>query len=473
MENSAELTPQIFQEYIHEALRAWHVVGDKGNSLLNFLMLVKQQRKRDADDHSLAALRRATNQVILDGLETLAERDPEGEKILRERFLNKDTIGAVAFRRNLSQDQINRQQREAISNLSEILRNRELKLREKRAWMLEGKLPPPSYDRLVGCNQAVETLVEQIQRTGPPWIFNVVGLGGIGKTSIADAVTRRILQDFYFDEVVWLRADPQILSTTVSDPAFSFQKVMSRLADEFIPPTTSPLARQEEVRHLLKTTPCLVILDNLEAESEVSYLIEQLRNLSGPSKFLLTSRIQPKGLSGVFIMPVDELSLEDADELIRHYADIRNVPHLADASKSDLQSIYDLVGGNPLGLRLVVELSFTWPLSKILEDLIQVPPGMIEELYRRIYQKVWLILTPPARQLLQTMPLVATNGATFEHLMAASELSEAEFFSAVTELSSRSLLEVRGSLHEKRYGIHRLTETFLRADIIHWPEMNT
>ena len=36
-------------------------------------------------------------------------------------------------------------------------------------------------------------------------------------------------------------------------------------------------------------------------------------------------------------------------------------------------------------------------------------------------------------------------------------------------LRNRSLLEVRGTIQAKRYGIHRLTETFLRTEIIHWP----
>jgi hypothetical protein len=29
---------------------------------------------------------------------------------------------------------------------------------------------------------------------------------------------------------------------------------------------------------------------------------------------------------------------------------------------------------------------------------------------------------------------------------------------------------VRGTIQEKRYGVHRLTETFLRTEIIDWPE---
>ena len=49
-------------------------------------------------------------------------------------------------------------------------------------------------------------------------------------------------------------------------------------------------------------------------------------------------------------------------------------------------------------------------------------------------------------------------------------LDEAAFWPAVQELRARSLLEVRGSLDEKRYGIHRLTQSFVRTEIAHWPD---
>lgn len=68
------------------------------------------------------------------------------------------------------------------------------------------------------------------------------------------------------------------------------------------------------------------------------------------------------------------------------------------------------------------------------------------------------------------MPLVSETGATLDYLQALSGLGEEQLWPALHELRQRSLLEVRGSLHEKRYGIHRLTDSFLRTEIVHWPE---
>jgi len=66
------------------------------------------------------------------------------------------------------------------------------------------------------------------------------------------------------------------------------------------------------------------------------------------------------------------------------------------------------------------------------------------------------------------MPLIAEAGALPEQMRAISNLSEERFWPAVSELISRSLLEIKGTIHERRYGIHRLTETFLRTEIIGW-----
>ena len=84
--------------------------------------------------------------------------------------------------------------------------------------------------------------------------------------------------------------------------------------------------------------------------------------------------------------------------------------------------------------------------------------------------EAWQKLTPEGQALLQAMPLVAEPGAKPEQMRAISDLPEKGFWPAVTELFSRSLLEARGNIQERRYGIHRLTETFLRTEIIHWPE---
>jgi hypothetical protein len=133
--------------------------------------------------------------------------------------------------------------------------------------------------------------------------------------------------------------------------------------------------------------------------------------------------------------------------------------------------IHGLTGGNPLAIKLVVSLAAVLSLPQVLKDLMRSRPGPVEEMYRHIYLAAWQTLSPPARCLLQAMPLVAESGGQPEQLQAISRLSNQELWPAISELASRSLLEVRGTVWERRYGIHRLTQTFLCTEIIDWADL--
>ena len=150
-----------------------------------------------------------------------------------------------------------------------------------------------------------------------------------------------------------------------------------------------------------------------------------------------------------------------------HAQDI-GISTVSEASDEELGSIYQLTGGNPLALKLVVSLLDVLPLGQIRTNLLQNKSGPLEGMYRQIYRQTWQTLSPEARTLLQAMPLVAEAGALPDYLQAISTLSDSQFWPAIQELRNRSLLEVRGNLLEKRYGIHRLTATFLQSDITHW-----
>ena len=117
-----------------------------------------------------------------------------------------------------------------------------------------------------------------------------------------------------------------------------------------------------------------------------------------------------------------------------------------------------------------MSLATTLPLSQILADLIKPDLEEIEQMYQHIYWKTWHALSSNAQALLLAMPLTAEDGARSEQLKSICNLPDDHLWPAIQELTSRSLLEVRGTTQERRYGIHRLTETFLRTEIIHWPE---
>ncbi|MEW5987767.1 MAG: NB-ARC domain-containing protein [Chloroflexota bacterium] len=460
-------------ESVRAALRAWRTINSTKDDLLAFLLLVQERRRVVTRDSNPSTLRLATNQVLLDGLDELASKDEMAARVLRARFLDDQKALTVAHHVNLSQDQVFRVQRQAIEHLTHILLEREQGLRQERIQQLEAHLQAPTYGRLFGVAQAQRALVETMLKPEAAELVAIIGIGGIGKTSLADAVTRCVIRHFTFDQVVWLRIETRTMSGISPGPNVTFQALLAALAEQLWPAADSPANLPDllwRVRRELKARPHLVVIDNLEAEADTLYLLDHLRDLAGPSKFLLTTRTRPPATANAFTLSLDELEADDAAGLLRHYASEIGVKDLAQATPTEADSIYQVTGGNPLALKLVVSLAAVLPLPQILQDLTRGRPGPVGELYTRIYRRAWQILTPSARRLLQIMPLAAESGAGTEQMQAISHLSGDSFWSAVSELVARSLLEVRGTTWERRYGIHRLTETFLRTEILDWPE---
>jgi len=236
-------------------------------------------------------------------------------------------------------------------------------------------------------------------------------------------------------------------------------------------PNSPPLtleARSWQLRQAFSNRPHLVVVDNLETDENTTHVLSSVREFIEPTKFIITSRSRPTVGASSFFLCLEELEWQYAAEILRYHAQSIGLAELAEADDETIDSVIQVTGGNPLALKMVASLATVLPLPTVLRELGHGRSGPIEELYRKIYWRAWRTLSADARSLLQAMPLVSDAGALPEQLVAISGLSETSLWPAVTELVSRSLLEVRGTLNERRYGIHRLTETFLRTEIIDW-----
>lgn len=474
MSPDPSLSDTTLQRDTLSALRAWQQLDGAPENHLAYLLQVQEERAA-LPDANPANLRLATNRVLLTGIKVLESQDEMSAKILKLRFLDGHIVIKVGHTLGLTEDEVKKRQRKAINRLAQIILDRETAVRQERIQYWETELDPPTYTALFGTAENQAALTKQLLSAAAPVVV-LSGIGGIGKTALANAVTRNVLRHFHFSHIIWLRVSSVTSPESGDLPAtVTLGSLMHALAQRlcpFMPPETSPKQRNFQVRQALSGSPHLLIIDNLETKLDPD-LLTHLHDMAQPSKFLLTSRTRPPQLSGVFNFVLSGLEVEDVAQLIRHHAREIGLVEITEAPNTTIQAIYDIIGGNPLALKLIVNLAGILPLSQILEDLHQAKLDQVESMYRHIYWQTWRTLSEEGRTLLKVLPLAADTGSTPEQLLAISSLSEKIFWGAISELTARSLLEVRGTTQSRRYGIHRLTESFLKTEIIHWPQDNT
>ncbi len=454
-------------EQVQTALKGWYSSLDAPDALFNELMLMRVRLHGSANGQQR---RFVINQIIEGGIEQLGKRNQRSAIILQKRFQDNDTIAQVAVSLNLSDDQVNRRQKSAIDQLCETLDEQEAALRQTLAEEMLRSLPIANYKELFGLDDKIEAIAAQLCDPNTLPVVCVSGIGGIGKTSLADAVVRKIVPLFHFDKVLWLRVDPATISGRTVTAHQVLDVVMNELMKRLYPDLKEPHSREgrlQRIRRALEPVRHLIVIDNIETDADTSMLMQHLDSWAGRSKFLVTTRTRLQGETAVLAHDLTELSVSDATALVRQQATERKMFDFAADVDELIDDIYAVTGGNPLALRLVVSLVSYMSLTHVLANLQRGGKTKdIGKLYTRIYWQAWRTLKFAARELLQAMPLVGEDGGEIEQLQAFSELDDNAIWVAINDLIARSLIEVRGGYKERRYGVHRLTMTFLQTEIM-------
>ena len=462
--------PMPSTEHVRKALGLWHKGAAQGSPLAELLLV---QRAADAVGGNL---RLATNQVLLRALTVMAAHHADEAELLRVRYLDAKTVHLMAIERNLAQATIYFQQQRAISLLTTIVRQMEQAAWDAHRTGLEGRLPLPTYTSLVGVEQHLDHLVRLLESSDAPHLILLDGIGGIGKSSLADALLRAIIARGMFAGVAWISAQQQHFHLdgrlrNFPRPALTADGFVDQLADILLADRAVGLGREQKLADLrmhMSQAAHLVVLDNLELMPDGERLLPWLRQLAAPSKFLLISRHSFYAEPGIYHLRLPELVEADALHLVRQEAGLRNLPELATAPDAHLQPIYETVGGNPLALRLVVGQVHVHPLPVILADLAAARGESVEALYTYIYRRAWDHLDELCRRALLAMPLVSEHGGNLDFLAQISQLPSDDLRHGLSLLVTLNLVDSRGDLHQRRYTIHNLTRSFLLEQVVRW-----
>lgn len=470
MSDQVATLPATFRDDVYQALKAWRADASPSSSL-DYLFLV-QSALADGSPNA----HYATNQVLLLAMERLAEVHDRDAEVLRLRYLNGELVYTVANRYNVAEPTIYRLQSQAVDHLADTLGKMERQAAQTRLVQLQARLEPPATTRLVGIDRHVDFLLDQLLQPDGSTLVLLEGIGGIGKTTLADAVVRRMIGSRPAIEIGWISARQQRIDLTgalwpAERPALTPESLLDMLARQLLP-AAPPFASTERalaaLRAHLAQRPSVIVIDNLETLADVAGLLPVLRQLARPARFLLTSRQSLRAEADFFHFRVPELPEPDAMLLIRQEAAQRNLPDLAAADDAELRPIVATVGGNPLALRLVVGYAHVHSVQGVLDDLKAARGSTVENLYTYLYRLAWDSLDELARRALLAMPLTTPHGATLDYLAEISDLDAGDLRTALARLVDLNLVDSRGDLRERHFAIHALTRSFLVEQVLRW-----
>ncbi|MEM7539590.1 MAG: NB-ARC domain-containing protein [Chloroflexota bacterium] len=484
IENSSD--PNLIKP-IQAALRNWN--KENADSFLNHLYIVRQTARE-----RMYSLRTAEKQIITEQLGILKDREPQLADTLESRFMDNEVVSKIMNRYNIAESTVYSHQSKGIRSLATLIDQYNEDARTNLDKKLKKRLEAPTTSTPIGLEDHIRDLQELLKTSSEPWIIAFEGIGGIGKTTLAHHLASRIIDEGLFDGVGWVtarrntfnltgRIDP--LETTVQaqpnhasqsganiEPKALLNQLISQLIPELAAENGIPYEeRLSRLQLLLKEVPHLIVIDNLETVDDVEVLLPDLKQLTNPTKIILTSRERYSGRTPPYLYPVNELNEARSIALIRQEASATNLPVLASASKTELRDIYTMTGGNPLALRLVVGQAHIHPLKVILEDFklkSGKAGGAVEQLYEFIYRNAWGQLDELERTVLLSMPLLQPAGDDVDHIIDISGLNSGEVRKGLNKLVLLNLVDVlHEGLNVRRYSIHGLTRSFL-YELIHW-----
>ena len=321
--------------------------------------------------------------------------------------------------------------------------------RSQRQSLLDVPDPGPFFGRRTELDQLQQWLIEDHCR-----IVAILGIGGVGKTSLAAQCIRTLVNSpigTNFEVILWrslLNAPPL---TELLPP------LLQILSDQQM--TTPPKSVDEQLRLLigyLRDKRVLLVLDNMESIMEAEYagayragyepygqLIEQIATLTHQSHLLLTSRERPSGYARLVrdsnrIKSFRLVGLDD--EAGRELLDQRR---LAGVGKEQT-TLIARYSGNPLALKLVadtVDEVFGGDLAGFMAD-----DSLIFDDIRSVLDQHFARLTDLEQQIL--FWLAVEREPVLPQLLRESLLQspkQRDVVEALRSLQRRSLMERQGN----------------------------
>ncbi|GGO59382.1 ATP-binding protein [Streptomyces lasiicapitis] len=324
----------------------------------------------------------------------------------------------------------------------------------------------------VGRREILATLLATLKNPQIP-LITIKGMGGIGKTALAQEAVRTLAAENLFSTIFWRSTQTErfigegVVRTEVSD--YSFDALIDDLlrhsqlawsADE------STATKEQIVRNWLADidNQVLIVLDNLETVPDRDALVASLIEILGRGKILITSRYSILR-ECAFSVDIGGLSRQDGIAFLTRTAEHQNNANLMSAAPDTLARIRDVAGGAPLAMQLISGQMDYQPVEQVLRVIEEAGFNDLSyAFYSFLFRRIWDELDGPARKVLVAMRHFEGN-PTASAIQHTANVIDDEFYPATARLGQRSMLVMtRG--REARYSLHPLTRYFINTDIV-------
>ncbi|MET0237114.1 MAG: BTAD domain-containing putative transcriptional regulator [Kibdelosporangium sp.] len=192
-------------------------------------------------------------------------------------------------------------------------------------------------------------------------ISAVVGMGGVGKTTLASRVAHAVAGDFP-DGQLWVNLrGAETVPLAPGDVLGRFLRSLG-VPNRAIP--ADPVERAEMYRSLLAGREVLVVLDNAASEEQVRPLLPG----AATCRVLITSRVRLAGIEGAQRVDLDVFPTTEAVRLLARIAGDARV----DSQDAAAEDIAALCGGLPLAVRIAgarLAARPAWQLTHLAQRL--------------------------------------------------------------------------------------------------------
>lgn len=319
-------------------------------------------------------------------------------------------------------------------------------------------LPAPAVP-LIG---RVEELKDLLARLQDPHcrLLTLIGLGGSGKTRVAQAIASQ-LQEAFLNGVSFVSV---ATASTVEQLTLAIANAVRLTAtDENV---------AEQLLHYLAEKELLIILDNFEHLTEASANVQLLVSIlerAPDVKLLLTSR-ERLNLQAEWIYELRPLQSEDAVAVFRFYAGPALHAHEATPA---IHRVCALVGHLPLAVALAAGWAHAMNCEAIaaaLETgmaLLSTTMRDVPERHRSmqvVFDQAWRFLAPAEQQALAALA-VFRNPFTAEAAQAVAEATPTILSTLINKSWLQRHSPQRFELHElvRQYALGQLTEAQRQA----------